>query len=748
MNVIRKSVTLDNGQTIELEHGRLAKQADGAVVLKTGDTMLLATVVANKEFDPDFPFLPLSVDYREKFSGSGRIPGGFLKREARPNDHEVLTSRIIDRSIRPMFPDGYKPEIQVIVQLISSDIHDQPDALALVAGMAAIMTSDIPFEEPVCSVRVGYKDGEYVINPPFDDAEKLELDLIVSGTADNITMVEGEAKEVSEEIMTEALKTAHESIKKLNAVMEDIRKEAGKTIREFDVPAERDDVRDFVREQTSDKINSVIHKHDLGKFERSSEIKAIKDEMVEALKEKFGEEAVTEEKLDDKAKSYFKDLQSELVRKMILDEGVRLDGRKGEDIRDVWCEVDYLPRAHGSSVFTRGETQSLTTVTFGTKLDEKIVDQATESGYKKFMLQYSFPPYCTGEVKFLRGPARREIGHGNLAERAVKGMVPEDNPYTLRVTSEVLESNGSSSMATVCAASLAMMDAGIKLKRAISGIAMGLIVEGDKYAILTDILGDEDHLGDMDFKLCGTREGITACQMDIKVRGLSYEVLGQALAQARDARLRLLDIMDETIAEAREDYKEFVPRIVRMEVAKDYIGAIIGKGGETIQGLQEETNTTITIDEVDGKGIIHISSANGTDIEKAKERIEQITYEPEVGEVFTGKVVNIRESGAFVEFLPGKDGYLHISEVAWEHIPSMESVLSTGDEVEVMYVGIDKRNGKHRLSRKRLLDKPEGYEERPRGGGGGRGGDRRGGGRGGDRRGGGRGGNRGGGRRD
>jgi polyribonucleotide nucleotidyltransferase len=723
MKAITEAVKLENGSSIELETGILAKQADGAVVLRVGETMVFASAVAKDESDPSMPFLPLSVDYQEKFSSTGKIPGGFIKREGRQNEYEVLASRVVDRSLRPLFPDDYKAEIQVIIYLISSSNKEtRPDALACVAASSALLISDIPFHEPVSTVRIGYKNDAFMVNPPVTEMEDSEMDLIVAGTMDNVVMVEGECLEVGEETMVEALRFAHENIKHLNQAQLDMREQAGKPKRDYDKPEFHEELYNRLKRETEASIQAIAHQYELGKHERSDKFDEVRDAFIERMKEEDPE--FEEQGLEFWAKEYFNELKDQTIRKMILDEHVRLDGRGLNDVREIQCEVDYLPRAHGSAVFTRGETQSLTTVTLGSKVDEQIIDYATEDGSKRFMLQYRFPPFCTGEVKPMRAPARREIGHGHLAERAVKNMVPETNDYTIRVASDIMESNGSSSMATVCAATLALMDAGVQIKRPVSGIAMGLIVEGDNYAILTDILGDEDHLGDMDFKVTGSREGITACQMDIKVRGLSYEVMGKALAQAKEARHHVLDKMLETIEAPRQDYKPHAPRIVRIEIPADMIGAVIGPGGKVVQDIQKTTGTTITVEEEDEYGVVMISSPDQASIDAARQKIDKIIEVPEVGKTYTGKVVNIRESGAYVEFLPGKDGYLHISDIAWEHIPDVESVLQKNQEVEVQYVGVDSRSGKHRLSRKALLPKPEGYVEKPRGGGGPKGGGR------------------------
>jgi polyribonucleotide nucleotidyltransferase len=744
-NIQTTTVTLPGLPPIKLETGKLARQADGAVLLTCGDVQLLATVVAARDIKPDVDFLPLTVEYQEKFAGAGKIPGGFLKREMRPNDHEVLTSRIVDRSLRPLFPEDYHAEIQLVIQALSLDGEIQPDALATLAGSTAINISDIPFEYQVSSARVIWKDGQYHINPTHSQSEGAQLDLIVSGHTRDLCMVEGEALEVSEDIMLGALKAAHEAIKQLNAAQLELRGKVGvQGYREYDKPVHHADVEQRVIALGTEKLWHHVHQKQYQKHERGDNYKKVRTEVFEALKAEFADRWEAES-LEKYAKVYFSDLQWTLMRKMVLDEKNRLDGRTPTDIRQIVIEPNFVPRAHGSALFTRGETQSLTSVTFGTKLDDQIIDQPTKSGFKKFMLQYRFPPFSTGEAKPLRGPGRREIGHGNLAERAVKNLVPADNAYTIRITSEILESNGSSSMATVCASSLAMMDAGVKLPRHISGIAMGMITEGSRYVILTDILGDEDHLGDMDFKVCGTRNGITACQMDMKIDGLSYDVLAEALQQAKQARLHIIEKMEAAQPSYRGDLKPFVPRMERLEVPSEFIGAIIGKGGEVIQGMQRETGAVINIEEDTdrGVGIVTISSANADSLLAARERIEAITTVPEVGQVYKGKVVLIRESGAFVEILPGKDAYLHISEVAWERIPTIDDVLKKGDIIDVEYMGIDPKNGKPRVSRKRLLPKPEGYVERPpredRGDGdrgGYRGGDRRGGGRD-DRRGGG-----------
>ena len=737
---IKKTIDLGDGRVITLETGKLAKQADGAVELRMNNTMLLATVVSAKEAGEGVDFMPLQVEYKEKFSAFGRFPGGFQKREGRASDYEILTARLVDRVLRPLFPENYHADTFVNIIMFSSDGVDMPDALAGLAASAALAVSDIPFNGPISEVRVARVEGEFVINPTFEQLEKADMDLMVGATYENIMMVEGEMNEVSEAELLEALKTAHEAIKVQCKAQMELAEEVGSTTkREYCHEVNDEDLRKQVWDTCYDKAYKIAQAGSADKHWRQDSFDAICNEFIEAIPEEEREEKTP------LVKRYYHDVEKEAVRRCILDEGIRLDGRKTNEIRPIWCETDYLPGPHGSAVFTRGETQALATVTLGTKLDEKIVDDVLNHGSERFLLHYNFPPFSTGEAKPQRGVGRREIGHGNLAHRALKSMLPDEFPYTVRIVSDILESNGSSSMATVCAGCLALLDAGVKMKKPVAGIAMGLITDKGnvKHAVLSDILGDEDHLGDMDFKVTGTKDGITATQMDIKCDGLSYEILAQALDQAREGRLHILNIINETIPEPREDYKPHVPRIVAMTVDKDFIGAIIGKGGETIQGIQERTGAVITIDEIDGKGEIEISAANKDSIEAAVAAIKAIIAVPEEGEIYTGKVRSILEFGAFVEFMPGKDGLLHTSEISWDRLENMEaSGLKEGDEVTVKLIEIDKKSGKFRLSMKALQEKPEGYEERraPRRDGGNRG-PRREGGNGGQRR---EGGNRGG----
>ena len=710
MNIIKKSINLGHGQPIEIETGKLAKQADGSVVIRQGDTMLLATVVANKEIKPDMDFLPMSVDYSEKFSSTGRFPGGYFKRDGRLNEYEILVSRVVDRSLRPLFPEDYHADIQVIISLISSDCEVLGDSLACFAASCALMCSDIPFPDPVSAVRVGYKDSKFLINPTASQLVGSDLDLMVSGTNDSIVMVEGEMQQVSEELMLEALKEAHIYIQKLNNLQLELRADINKKTREYTPQATDESIKRKVWEIAEPKVANLL-KTPIPKSERSTQFKTIREELIAFLVNENEEYALPEnQKL---IKHYYEDLQYVMVRKMAL-ENKRLDGRKSDVVRDIWCEVGYLPRAHGSAIFTRGETQSLSTITLGTKLDEQTLDYATIQSSKKFMLQYNFPPFSTGEIKPQRAPARREIGHGNLAERALKLVIPEENEYTIRVVSDVLESNGSSSMATVCAGCLALMDGGIKIKAPVSGIAMGLIYENGKFVVLSDILGDEDHLGDMDFKVTGTAKGLTACQMDIKLRALTYEILQAALEQSKKGRLHILNKMMEALSNAREDYSIYAPRLVKIIIPADKIGAVIGTGGKVIQEIQKVTKTEITIEEVGDKGQVTIASPDKECIDKALEWVKGIAFDPEIGTVFIGKVKNVREAGAFIEFMPGKEGWLHVSEVAYEFVANMESVMKVGDEIEVKYIGIDPKTQKYRLSKKALLEKPEGYVERPK----------------------------------
>jgi polyribonucleotide nucleotidyltransferase len=710
MNVITKKFNLPDGREVTIETGKLAKQADGSVVVKIDNTMLLATVCAKTEAGENVDFMPLTVDYQEKYASTGRFPGGFFKREARLSEYEILISRRIDRALRPLFPSNFHAETQVLVYLISGDVNTLPDAFAAFAASSALAVSDIPFNGPVSEVRVARIDGKFVINPSIDELEKADLELMVGATYENISMVEGEMKEVSEEVMIEALKVAHDAIKQQCLIQKELAAEVGKTKREYNHEENDEALKALVHEKTYQKC------YDCAKEKIAD--KKLRSEKINAIKQAFIEDNFTEETLAGKEfmiSHYFHDVHRDAVRDMVLNENVRLDGRGLEDIRPIWCEVDYLPSAHGSAIFTRGETQSLSTVTLGSKLDEQTIDGAVIEGKNDFMLHYNFPPFSTGEVKGIRGTGRREVGHGNLALRALKQVLPnkEANPYTIRVVSDILESNGSSSMATVCAGCLALMDAGVKLAKPVSGIAMGLITDPatGKYAVLSDILGDEDHLGDMDFKVCGTSEGITACQMDIKIDGLSYEILAKALAQAGRGRAHILSKMLETLPEAREDYKPHAPRIVQITIPKEFIGAVIGKGGEVIQEMQRETGTDISIEEEGEFGIIQIASSNKAGIDQALERIKQITTVPETGEIYHGTVKTLQPFGAFVEILPGKDALLHVSELRWERVDNVEDVLKEGDKIDVKLLSIDSKTGKMKLSHKVLLPKPEGYVE-------------------------------------
>jgi polyribonucleotide nucleotidyltransferase len=702
-NIKRKEINLADGRVITLETGRMARQADGAVLLTLGKTMLLATVVSAKEAKEDTDFMPLSVEYKEKYASSGRFPGGFLKREARPSDYEILISRLVDRALRPLFPDNYHAETFVTINLISADLDTTPDSLAGLAASAALAVSDIPFNGPISEVRVARIGNELVINPPASKLKDADIDLLVGATYDNILMVEGEMKEVSEEDMMAALRLAHETIKVHCKAQMEFAEEAGKTVkREYDHEVNNEETRKKVWAETYDKCYQAA-KSNVDKHSRQEKFEAIIEEFIS----QFPEDAEINEAM---IKRYYHDVEKEAARRLVLDENTRLDGRKPDQIRPIVCEVDLLPATHGSAFFTRGETQSLTTVTLGTKLDEKIIDDVLNQGTEKFTLHYNFPPFATGEAKAARGLSRREIGHGNLAHRALKNMMPADdeNPYAVRVVSDILESNGSSSMATVCAGTLALMDSGIKLKKPVSGIAMGLIkdTKSDKYVILSDILGDEDHLGDMDFKVAGTRDGITATQMDIKVEGLSFEILGKALAQAKAGRMHILDIMTQTLSEPRPDLKPHAPRIVMMTIPKEMIGALIGPGGKVIQEIQRETGATIIVEEVDGHGDVNVFGENETIITAAVDWIKRIVAIPEIGEVYRGKVKTIVQFGAFVEILPNKDGLLHISEIDWQKVAKVEDVLKEGQEVEVKIIDIDQKTGKIKLSRKVLLPRP------------------------------------------
>ncbi len=712
VNPIKKTITLSDGRVITLETGKLAKQADGAVELRMGNTMLLATVVSAKEAGEGVDFMPLTVEYKEKFSSNGRFPGGFLKREGRASDYEILTARLVDRVLRPLFPDNYHADTFVNVTMYSADGEDMPDALAGLAASAAIAVSDIPFNGPISEVRVARVDGQFVINPTFKQLENADLEIMVGATYDNIMMVEGEMDEVSEADLLAALKFAHDAIKDQCKVQMELAEAAGATVkREYCHEVNDEDLRKDVREKCYDKAYAIAKAGCADKHWRQDSFDAICQEYIDSL---------PEEEKDEKTplvKRYYHDVEKDAMRRCVLDEGIRLDGRKTTEIRPIWCETDYIPGPHGSAVFTRGETQSLATVTLGTKLDEKILDDVLNQGRERFLLHYNFPPFSTGEARPARGVSRREVGHGNLAHRALKRMFPDDFPYVCRVVSDILESNGSSSMATVCAGTLALLDAGVKMKKPVSGIAMGLITDSDnsKYAVLSDILGDEDHLGDMDFKVTGTVDGITATQMDIKCDGLSYEILEKALMQAREGRLHILNIINETIPAPREDYKPHVPRIVTMIIPKDLIGAVIGPGGKVIQGIQEASGATVSIDEIDEGGYIEVAAANKDSIDKAMEMINAIVELPEEGKVYTGKVRSILEFGAFVEFMPNRDGLLHISEISWDRLDNMEaSGLNEGDTVEVKLLEIDKKTGKYRLSMRALQEKPEGYVERER----------------------------------
>ncbi len=714
MNVIKKTIALPDGREITIETGKLAKQADGAVELRLGATMLLATVVTAKEAGEGVDFMPLQVEYKEKFSSAGRFPGGFLKREGRASDYEILTSRLVDRVLRPLFPDNYHADTFVNITMYSSDGVDMPDALAGLAASAALAVSDIPFNGPISEVRVARVNGEFVINPTFEQLENADMELMVGATYDNIMMVEGEMNEVSEADLLAALKAAHDAIKEQCKAQMELAEEVGSLVkRKYCHENNDEELRKDVREKCYDKAYAIAKTGSADKHWRADSFAAICDEYIESL---------PEEERDEKAplvKRYYHDVEKEAMRRCVLDEGIRLDGRTTTEIRPIWCETDYLQSPHGSAVFTRGETQALATVTLGTKLDEKILDDVLNTGRERFLLHYNFPPFSTGEARPTRGVGRREVGHGNLAHRALKRMFPDDFPYVCRIVSDILESNGSSSMATVCAGTLSLLDAGVKMKRPVAGIAMGLISDGEKYAILSDILGDEDHLGDMDFKVTGTRDGITATQMDIKCDGLSYEILERALNQARDGRLHILDIIEETIPQPRADYKPNVPRIVTMLIPKDLIGAVIGPGGKIIQGIQEASGATVSIDEIDEGGFIEVAATNKEAMDKAIEMINAIVELPEEGKVYTGTVRSIMEFGAFVQFMPNRDGLLHISEISWDRLADMEaSGLKEGDVVEVKLIEIDKKTGKYRLSMRALQPKPEGYvepERAPRG---------------------------------
>ncbi|MDR2978963.1 MAG: polyribonucleotide nucleotidyltransferase [Bacteroidales bacterium] len=714
MNVITKTFDIGNGQEITIETGKLAKQADGSVMVKMGDTMLLATVCAKKDAAENVDFMPLQVEYQEKYAAVGRFPGGFFKREGRPSEYEILIDRLVDRALRPLFPDDFHAETQVIITLMSGDKNILPDGLACLAASSALAVSNIPFNGPISEVRVGRINGQMIINPTVEQMAQSDIDMIVAASLHNIMMVEGEMKEISEADMVAALNFAHDAIKKQCQVQLELAAEVGKANpkREYCHETNDDDLRIAVKEATYDKVYAVA-KSFVGKHERNDSFDAILTEYLETF---------TEEEREEKAhliKRYYHDVQYDAMRAMILDERVRLDGRSLDQIRPIWIETDYLPSVHGSAIFTRGETQSITTCTLGTKLDEQMIDGAVINGYNRFILHYNFPPFSVGEVKRVGSASRREVGHANLANRALKPVIPFDDPqfpYTVRLVSDILESNGSSSMATVCAGTLALLDCGVKISKPVSGIAMGLITneETGNYAILSDILGDEDHLGDMDFKICGTKDGITACQMDIKVNGLTSAVMAEALEQARQGRMHILDKIVEAMPQPREDYKPFVPRIVQMIIVRDQIGAVIGPGGKIIQEMQRETGTTINIEEVGDHGVIDIAAANVDNINAAIARIKAITAVPEIGEVYHGKVRSIVPFGAFVEIFPGTDGLLHISEVAYKRLENLDGILNVGDEIDVKLIAVDEKTGKLKLSHRVLLPKPEGYVEESR----------------------------------
>ena len=719
MNVITKTVQLPDGRTISIETGKVAKQADGSAVVRLGNTVLLATVCAAKDAVPGTDFMPLQVDYREQYSAAGRFPGGFTKREGKPSDNEILTSRLVDRALRPLFPSNYHAEVYVQIMLLSADGVDQPDALAGLAASAAMACSDIPFDFYISEVRVARINGEYVINPTVEQMKQADMDLMVGATKDNIMMVEGEMKEVSELDLINALKAAHEAIKPMCTVQDELNKELGKDVkREYDHEVNDEDLREKMNNELYQPVYDIT-KQALPKQERHDAFDKVLTDFLEEYDAAHAAD-LTEEELEEKhaeATRYYDDVLKNAMRRCVLDEGKRLDGRKTDEIRPIWCEVSPLPMPHGSAIFTRGETQSLSTCTLGTKLDEKMVDDVLDKSYQRFLLHYNFPPFSTGEAKAQRGVGRREIGHGHLAWRGLKGQLPDDFPYTVRLVSQILESNGSSSMATVCAGTLALMDAGVPMKKPVSGIAMGLIKNPgeDKYAVLSDILGDEDHLGDMDFKTTGTRDGLTATQMDIKCDGLSFEILEKALLQAKAGREHILDKMLETIAEPRAEMKPQVPRIEAFEIPKEFIGAVIGPGGKIIQQMQEDTGATITIDEVDNVGKIQVSAPNKESIDAAINKIKSIVAIPEVGEIYEGTVRSIMPYGCFVEILPGKDGLLHISEIDWKRLETVEDAgIHEGDKIRVKLLEIDPKTGKYKLSRRVLLEKPEGYVERER----------------------------------
>ena len=717
MNVITKTVQLPDGREISIETGKLAKQADGAVMLRMGNTMLLATVCAAQDAVPGTDFMPLQVEYREKYAAAGRFPGGFTKREGKANDDEILTCRLVDRALRPLFPSNYHAEVYVNVNLYSADGVDMPDALAGFAASAALSCSDIPFEGPISEVRVIRLNGEYIVDPTFDQMKDADMDIMVGATEENIMMVEGEMKEVSEQDLLQALKVAHEAIKPMCRLQKELSKELGKEVkREYCHEVNDEELREQVNKECYQPAYDIT-KQALEKHARAEAFEKVREDFKVRYAEAHPDmEAAELEEKNALVDRYYHDVERDAMRRCILDEGIRLDGRGTTDIRPIWCEVSPLPGPHGSSIFTRGETQSLSTVTLGTKLDEKLVDDVLDRSYMRFLLHYNFPPFSTGEAKAQRGVGRREIGHGHLAWRALKGQIPADYPYTVRVVSDILESNGSSSMATVCAGTLALMDAGVPIKKPVSGIAMGLIKNPgeEKYAVLSDILGDEDHLGDMDFKTTGTKDGLTATQMDIKCDGLSYEILEKALMQAKQAREHILGKILECMPEPRPELKPHVPRIEQIIIPKEFIGAVIGPGGKIIQGMQEDTGATITIDEEDGVGKVQVSGPNAESIQAALSKIRAIVAVPEVGEVYEGTVRSIMPYGCFVEFMPGKDGLLHISEIDWKRLETVEEAgIKEGDKMTVKLLEIDPKTGKFKLSRRALLPKPEGYVERP-----------------------------------
>ena len=698
--VHKKEINLPDGRQITIETGKLAKQADGSAVIQMGNAMLLATIVSSRTKSP-VDFLPLTVDYREKFAAAGKFPGGFFKREARPSNEEILTMRLVDRVLRPLFPKDYHYETQVMIQLMSHDEDVMPDSLAGLAASTVIQLSDIPFEYPISEVRVGRIEGEFIINPSRAQLKESDIDIMVGASHDSVSMVEGEFDEISEEEMTDAIKFGHEAIKNQIQAQTELVNEVGKKeTREYDSGLDDEDLLKNIHDKCY-KDCYEIAKKGLSKKERSKNFSAIKEKLLES----FSEEEIEEK--GNLINSYFSKVEKDAVRELVLSEGIRLDGRKTDDIRPIWCEVNYLPSTHGSSIFTRGETQALATVTLGTSRDANIIDSPTHQGEENFYLHYNFPPFSTGEARPLRGTSRREIGHGNLAQRALAKVFPPDCPYTVRVVSEVLESNGSSSMATVCSGTMALMDAGVKISKPVSGIAMGLISDGKRYSVLSDILGDEDHLGDMDFKVTGTEDGITACQMDIKIKGLSYEILEKALEQAKDGRLKILNEMTKTIEKPSEEVKEHAPKMVKIEIDGSYIGAVIGPGGKVIQEMQKETGTTIVIEEEDEKGIIEILGTDQNMIDSVIQKIEDITFKPEAGNTYNVKVIKILDFGAVVEFRPGKEVLLHVSEIDWKRVEKVEDYLKIGDKIDVKYMGIDPRTKKQKVSRKVLIEKPE-----------------------------------------